>query len=617
MTAIRLVFQCRRLFRWSIASLSFAALACFAADLPDTTTAEARTFPGLFALYAANRVENRPNLVTEDLLVTAYAMLRERDAEQNERVVLLPALVRLVTGLEQKFPVAPRVDTSPAAPDGNRVSPFIAVLSGLLSGVAPIDPLAREEWQRVMDGAGIARSPLLGIMLDYAQFVPRARYAGDAALAAYFRCYRYAASAPWLLQPSAATGVDAVAVERNLHVVIRLTNALEADAGLDAAYRALSDGLKWQYGPAADAGLEQSRIALAAGGELAHFASELRRLAPAARIQDVHHEPALLASGETWQQATLSWRLLPSRQSTLSAVFQSLVGPDVGAYNGECAADAVVTLERGGQSKGYPRVLELLALAGSAAADQELLKRCDSRYSTYGSARTMARTHLPIAGGLDLEHLRFTAAAVADADTPERLNTLLGFWVWQRHDAALYARQSITAGGKSAAPPPSPRTGARLEGSAAFYDALQRLAVAQHVHGGMQAWLRFAELNGQLARIAWKQSFGGLPDPADERLLNEIDTLLQQLAEGRTDSPVLAVLHTHAADREVSVAALGRPEIVSHGLARGARMVSREFRQPLSAPVDDTSWQKSLESGALPQVDPGGAAPPSRISPNR
>lgn len=590
----------RRIVRSAVASLLIAAAPCFATDAPRAVAVGSTPFPGLFALYADNRSRNVPNLVTEDLLLTAYALLRERDAENHERTVLLPALQRLVTGLEAALPMAPGDD---------RASRFVAVVSGLLSGKAPADPLAREEWQKAMTGGSLARSPLLGITLDYAQFAPRARYAGDPALSAYYRSYRYAASVPWLLQPSAATGVDADSAERNARAVKRLTEAVEADAGLDAAYKMLSAGLDWQYGTAADAGIEQSRRALVAGDDLSRFSSELRRLAPVARIQDVHHEPALLAADESWQQATLSWRLLPSRHSTLSAVFQSLVGPDVGAYDGDCQPAAVATLDRVGRSKGYPRVLELMALVGSTSADRELARGCDTRYTGYEGAIARARAHLPAASGLDLLHLRFTAAAVADADTPERLNTLLGFWVWQRHDAALYAKQSITAGGKSAAPLSSARAGARLAGSPAFYDALQRLAVALHAHGGMPGWQRFAELNGQLARIAWKQSFGGAPDPADENLLNDIDTVLRSLADGRTDSPVLAVLHTHAADREVSVAALGRPRVVWHEKARGARMVPREFRQPLTAPVDDAAWQRTLDADTAAQDSPG--APPA------
>lgn len=567
----------------------------------------------VFGVYEQNRRLGRPNYITQDLLLVSYALIREQAWEETERSELLPAMTALFAGLEQA--TAAEADDAP----GRANREFTGLLVALIGDAAepPAGERARAEWQLVREAAGIARSPLFGTRIDYSQFRPRGRHAASAQQAAYFRAVRYAQTALFGVQPSAATGLDAATAERLAVQAARLAALFGEGGALADAYRRIDSLLASRFGPADD--LEVSDVLAVTAAVTDGDAALAPRLAAHAvqhgrlpRILGGVVDPLLLEAGMTPARALSGWRLLAARYTPESEAMQGLVWDRVGRHrcSGECPRPLTLSVINGLPVKGMPNVLELPALLGSELARAALSDSGDDRYEGYEAAWTQARDRLASeagARGVAAGRLALLRAGFADAaagePAAERLNAMLGFWLWQRRLDQLYTKQSHTLIGKSLElQPPPVRSGASLEHEAlpllraliAFVD--QEQAIDAH-----PARMAYRELLAHCIGLAERLQNGeSLPD-GEQDFLNRLDEALLGLAGGG-DFPIVVDLHTDAASGEVLELASGPARTIREGTATGARLSLYQFRQPLAERLDDAAWRERLHSGDLPPV---------------
>ena len=144
-----------------------------------------------YDLYAQNRANNKPNLITADFIASAYAtykLSREKEIENN---VLKPRVLNFVNYLYQgvlEMNIANKEQTVA----------YTAVLSLLAkNGMNLIVPDAYEhlatriqqEAQLVTDANAIAISPVMQVRIDYRAFKVPSKYSNNAF---YYRVMKYA-----------------------------------------------------------------------------------------------------------------------------------------------------------------------------------------------------------------------------------------------------------------------------------------------------------------------------------------------------------------------------------------------------------------------------------------
>ncbi len=571
---------------------------------------------GLLGLYARNRSEGVANHVTEDLLVAAYGVLREHTAAEMERTVLMP---RLHTLTERLGKVLEKGDGDHA----RLARRHVAVIAALLDDSMPADGTAAAEVERVRKAEGIQMSDMWGVRLDYGQFRPRGRYEGDAAMERYFRAMRYAAGVPLLLRPSRATGVSAERADLNARTALHLAHAVMDTPVVRAAYAAFDGPLTWEYGEADDltpGALLEIEAAIAQpggrsdkGGWTIAAAIADRALLP--RIVDVVLETDRLGEGETPYSASTAWRLLPARATAESAAFQRLVEQKIGAYTGQCATlPLTVSTARGQKTKGYPSLYETLALLGDMPATSWMRQTCMTDFAAYADAQGKAGDALTRGSGLNAAQWRFTQRVLGGGESATaRSNVLLGFWTWQRHAGVLYAKQSSTPRPKSFSLEKA-RSGASIAPSPAFFDGLRALAIEHARYGAQNTWTGFAQVLDRLSALALRTRLGQPLGADDDAYLNDIDRTLLALTGGTRDQPIVIDVHTNGEDGQALYEALGRPRVVTRGVARGGLFSHYEFRDSLQQRLTDSEWRSRIDAGKV-ATQPGYSAEPPRFVP--
>jgi hypothetical protein len=275
----------------SLAALLSAAVPAATPPAPGMAPGSADPPQGLFELYARNRSEGVASDVTADLLLVAYALVREDRLVHEERKTLLPLLERIIAGLAQGL----GADDSPA---GRANRDFLAVLEALVKGapapLGPADPRrAAAELKRVREARAPARAPLWERPLDYGALRPRGHYAGSPALSRYFQASAYAAAVLFPVRESRATGVTAALADRLAAQARALGRCLAGTPRLLADYRRLDQALAWSFGPAEDLTLDD----LLAADRRAGPAPAQLRAALARRAQEQHRWPRILSQG--------------------------------------------------------------------------------------------------------------------------------------------------------------------------------------------------------------------------------------------------------------------------------------------------------------------------------
>jgi hypothetical protein len=295
-------------------------------------------------------------------------------------------------------------------------------------------------------------------------------------------------------------------------------------------------------------------------------------------------------------EVVTGWRLLPQHQSPDAAVFQRLVYPEVGVFQGQGRPFTLGNVS-GRPVKVYPSAYELAALLGSGAARTRLERGGEQDYAGYPQAWARAQAELgpapsrdPDLAGLQLALLRHRLTG-PEAD----MESALAYWTYQRHTGVLYTKPSTTPMGKDLSL--DLRETAWLEPAVARYRALARLVAAHRRHTPDPAWDRLAEVLGRCIAIAERERRAAPLSPMDIAFLNDLDHTLLALTQG-ADLPVVVDVHAAPTAGWVVEEATAWPRLVEHGQgqarARGALLSHCEFKQPLAARLTDQQWRERL-----------------------
>ena len=547
---------------------------------------------GFYALYEENRREGIPNLITEDLLLQAYSMLRARQLVALEREQLLPALERTVEGMSLLMAREPERYSE-------RSKAYVELLQALLTGMAPTDqrPQLKAELALIRAAESVQLSPLWGYAIDYTQLSARGQYLSDPDLQRYFVASRYASNVLFAVVPSDATGVSKADAAAFAEQALELSQRL-ADPAVALAYGQLTSLLDWQFGPADD--LTVSDVLAATPDRDQGLAFALRAFAV-----KQHKVPKILGqavavdqleAGLSAEQALIGWRLLPSRWSADAQALQSLVFGDADSLRwpcGDCAQPAMSSAVFGGWHKSYPSFKELMAGLGSEQAQAWVLEQGLYRYSNYGERAAQIAQTYDLETGLAAQQLIVLRLALTTGDAAESLQSGAGFWLWQRYMAQLYQKQSSTPFSKGIHLADGARQGASIMPNTALYRALGKLADTHAQREDHAVWAELSQLFHRCAEISGRVERLQALSEDDERFLNRLDLTLKALT-GRDDLPIVADLHRNYQDRKVLQVAFALPRVANEGAARGARFQVQEFLQPLGQAFDNLSWRHNL-----------------------
>ena len=577
----------------------FSILIPLAAALIATAGAAPR---GMFDLYAGNRAEGRPSLITEDFVLLGYAMSLDKAIGEVEEGTLLPESTKVVEELRRILrsgPPTPALD-------------YLTVVHALLAGEDPSQPAAvAEELKRVRAAAGLARSELMLQNLDYSQFRPRGRYTRTEALQRYFTGIRYAGTVLFPVTATKSTGITAEEADRLTAEALSIARAFRQARPVMLRYSKMNARLNVLFGPAEDLNLADL---WAVAGTLSMAEARAKLLE---RARHNGHQPAILAApvdlghlepGITAADALTGWRLFPSRYTPDSAAMQDLVFDRVGNYRGTGHPESMVLI--GGQPrKGFPLAREVMALLGSSEAVRSLDTTDERNYEGYPEA--FRKASQSIQGGSDLtsRQLQILGEWIRAADSknsPQRLGTALGFWTWTRYNNLLYAKQSYTPVAKGIQMA-KPREAAWIEASPRLY---LRLANQLDAIKTVLPSTDLATLSQMLRRcsaLARAESTPAGLTGSDVEFLNGFDLALLKLT-GRQDRPIIVDVHTESNSGLVLEEALGFPATATRVLADGtkafgARFQHREFKQSMTRRLTDEEWLNVLEKEEVTKAE--------------
>jgi hypothetical protein len=524
-------------------------------------------------------------------LVHGIALTARRVQSAHERETLVPLLRNWLAALAAGVAAA----GTAANPIARQMITVLATLAGgdpSVSTLAP-DARAKAELKLIAAAAGIANSPILGVRLDYSQMKPRGHYADDPLLAAYFTASRYAGTAPFLLNPSPATGVDADRADRlvaaaqalsalmNSGVAAPLTTQLFA--ALAAAFGTVED-----YGAPDFAGVSGTPAAVRAA--LVAAAPTRGRLPSVVDVPIDVRRLGKLSSAE----AAISWRILPGRRLADVAAMQALTYPATGALNDPLAKPFGAVRIDGVTVKGAVGFDDLFAVYGADASRWNV----EGQFDGLVKATPVARVALARAAGPDAALGQFLRQALGPttAVPARRLLPLAGHYVHYRHGLALYAKQSMSAAPKGLVLSRA-RDPGLLEADGTMIAALRGLVRAHAERLPSPMWRDWDSLLTRLEAISWRANFA-CPAGEDGDWLNDLDLSVAALVDVAHDVPIVADIHTIPAEQAVVEIGIGHAVAVSFGKARGADFSLYQFRQPIAERLTDAEFAVRL-GGAM------------------
>lgn len=534
-------------------------------------------------LYARNRDDGAGHLITESALLHLLALSLKKSERDYESDTLIPAFGRWIAAVAE----AARAQSEPAGLATN----FVTLVAALATGDALIGDIVQREAALINSATAPARSPLLGVELDYSAFRPRGRYADDPELRRYFVASRYASAAPFFLQPSSATQVSEAGARRLFASAKQISDWMNAGAvaGLTSGFFA---ALERAFGAAEDfsaldfAG-DTRDLEIIRADWITNAATRGRRPS----VIDVILDADALAKNEKAADSALSWRFLPGRRLADVAALQALTYPNTGAAQDPKARAFGLGDIRGQKVKAYVGLDDYLALLSLNAA----AKTAETGFSEWDQAFEQAKAQLFGKDGTDVAPFTRFARNVLRSDRPDRAIAIAGHYVHYRHSRLLYAKQSTSSDPKGLT--------LRVDQSAPFlatdtgfiaaFSELVLAYKAQHPASHWDLWTKFC---ADLPAFEAAQMKGCLSTAVAARF-NRFDQELAPAFDAADDHPIVADIHTAPSEKRAVEIGLGFARVLRNGGARGAAFNIYQFKQPVSKRLSDSEFAAMLQSG--------------------
>jgi len=335
---------------------------------------------------------------------------------------------------------------------------------------------------------------------------------------------------------------------------------------------------------------------------------------------------------------TRGMRLFGQRFVPDSYMFQRLVYPKVGKYNGDTNMLPFTYGSTG--TRCYPRGLDLMALLGSQQAKQILIDEGDSNYvdywSRFGELTSEFDQYSPLDWNQNLYWSWLYTLKSLINELPEgypqfmrtkawlkhQLHTTLASWTELRHDTNLYAKMSGWPAGlmrpsKELPPPPG-----YVEPVPVFWGRL--LALTRMTISGLtdldalspEATKRLNALKdtlGRLVAISAKELQNQKLSEDEHKFIKNfganIEPMTSEIPPTHLKTTLIADVHTYGPEGLVVEEAVGKLDLIlvafsaldgSIFLAVGPVLSYYEFKHPMSDRLTDESWQLLLDSPDKP-----------------
>lgn len=290
----------------------------------------------------------------------------------------------------------------------------------------------------------------------------------------------------------------------------------------------------------------------------------------------------------------------------------------------------------GGEVRGFPRGMDVMAVLGSEKAAEILKQKGDADYENYDkefeSLKKEYQSFKPdkpedniyekmLYAFMPLFQVGKNAPQFMQSDLWKKksMNTALGAWTELRHDTVLYGKQSYTSvsrGGigyplKQAYLEPNPEVYRRL--SSLFSD-MKKSEIIKNSEI-LSKYQSLTEIFDKLVKISENELKGNLPDETEtdfliglsERLKNEAKapSKIAEIISGEADSQMPLVTDVHTRIPEALTEAVGFPmEIIvaipvkeKPVLFFGGVYSCYEFKVPYEKRLTDEQWAEELKSG--------------------
>jgi len=422
-----------------------------------------------------------PYVVTLDALFWIAHVARDRALAEAEATALAPALDALLRRLELRL-----FEDARTAP-GDLVAAYalargvVSVARSLLSPSYTAQPeLARvvgEEGKLILAHEKPSVSPLLGVVVDYAQIVPRGAADASSARAAYARAVAWLGAAPFALAARGDVEGAPLQIGRaraNTRAALLIARLVEFDVDAEAAYarRRWTTVEEFVGGASDDVSLQELLdVARSVGMDTRTprgfiDAVKLHRLrhallaGRAAKLDDgtaIHGVTARMKDSPSpleYLRAATSVRILPSRSSPDADVLQALVFPSVGKLSPSVSTPPASARDG---IRALPRALDVAAWLGAPDARALLRASFDDAYERFDDVRDALDERAPPEGSRhdsvyasSLDAIAtYLAPSAADGAQPgasgrawrlRKIEASLAAWTTLRHDALPFAR---------------------------------------------------------------------------------------------------------------------------------------------------------------------------------
>jgi hypothetical protein len=524
---------------------------------------------------------------------------------------------------------------------------------------ALVNDIVLKEISKVDTHNGFKSSDIFKYQEDYSQYIPRGHYTKSENLKRYFKTMMWYGRMSFLLNG----GPDKLVSEYDAKIqtlqAMLLTSSLKnisigEKTGLelwDKIYTVISfyvgftdDLTTYDY-------LQAIEKVYGSEDNFTKFADE-SKLLKLKNILAQHPSPKIyigtgniilsqssrVDAANSMLDSTKGMRLMGQRFIPDSYIFQNLIYPQVGNYEGDFNKKPF-TLGQDG-SRSYVRGLDLMALLGSHEASNILTNDGDVNYRNYNMSFNNLKSQFNDLSQVDWNRnlywswLYCLQSLVQDLpdDYPAfmrtqawqryQLNSALASWTQLRHDTILFTKHQYLSGGMGVRYRPEPPPG-YFEPLPIFWGRL--LSLTRMTSKGLDEFnvlpaeskSRLESLEKMIQRIidiVAKQLTNENLSSDDKQFIKELPSSLDKIIAGTGTEDLKTTLvvdiHSNSMESKIVEEAIGKMDLIvvacpmTDGnvfLAAGPVMSYYEFKHPMSDRLTDETWRKLIDSSQMPE----------------
>jgi hypothetical protein len=614
-------------------------------------------------VYKGLKNREVPIFVTSDTVLHLYhiqfnEILKEIEEEEFFGEIKGISEAMMNASIEQ-YEASPEGDVREAA---KRNTAYFGVGLKLLDPNAEVPSfvsgIVNDEIGLIEAHEGFSESPIFKYKEDYSQYVPRGHYTRSENLKRYFKAMMWYGRMSFLLKESIVSAEDAK---------IQTIGAVLISSSMDSASyngRSVRDGWDRIYG------ITEFFVGVADDLTPYEYGDVISKVyAPVVNVTSLEDESKYVALKAELAQLRLpkiyggtgkceisppitaekadecladtqGMRFMGQRYVPDSYMFQNLVAPKVGPFNGTGSPFTMCVTQAGTEERCMPLGLDVMAVLGSERAKEIINERGDGDYASYLDRPDYADqlknvsdefSNLTVADwnknlyfswiyamktllrGYDEGYPAFMRTSAWE---DKNLNTVLSSWAELRHDTILYAKQSNTVG--MTAIMPQEKVVGYVEPDPLFYgrmSALTRMTregLADADALSKKSEDRLIGLENALERLkSISENELGDKELTEEdyefirNVGNALDVAVEGVeAEGK-ETTVVADVHTDGNTGMVLEEGVGYVNliVVAYQVPDGRVLVGAgpifsyyEFKQPMNDRLTDEKWKGMLET---------------------